>query len=69
MKSLLIFILITVFLGCTYFATKYFQKLVKPRQSFGRLALYMLGILVIIFLLSLTLIFIIIRLYPSEYIK
>lgn len=69
MKPVLVILLIVIFLLITYLFSRYFQQLIKPRQSFLRLGLYMLMILGIIFLVSFLMIFSITRLYPSELIK
>jgi len=52
-----------------FFLNKWFQKLIKPRQSFGRLLFYFLAVLISVFFLSFFMVFVIGKLYPTELIK
>jgi len=69
MKSFTVLSLIVVFLVIAFFLNKWFQKLIKPRQSFGRLLFYFLAVLISVFFLSFFMVFVIGKLYPTELIK
>jgi len=69
MKSFTILSLIVAFLVIAFFLNKWFQILIKPRQSFGRLLFYFLSVLFSIFVLSFLMVFVIAKLYPDELIK
>jgi len=69
MKSFTVLSLIVVFLVIAFFLNKWFQKLIKPRQSFGRLLFYFLAVLISVFVLSFFMVFVIGKLYPTELIK
>jgi len=69
MKSFTVLSLIVAFLVIAFFLNKWFQKLIKPRQLFGRLLFYFLAVLISVFVLSFFMVFVIGKLYPTELIK
>ena len=52
-----------------YFLNTWLQKMIKPRQSFGRLLFYFLSVMFLVFILSFFMVFVIGKLYPTELIK
>jgi hypothetical protein len=66
MKTAIVLILIVAVMAGSYFVNKWLQKIIKPRQTLGRLMLYMLAVLIVVFLFSFFMVLIIIRLYPDE---
>ena len=69
MKSAIVLLLIAVFMVISYFLNKWLQKIIKPRQSFGRLLFYFLSVMILVFILSFIMVFVIGKLYPAELIK
>jgi hypothetical protein len=69
MKSFIVLSLIIVFMAIAYFINLWLQKIIKPRQSLGRLMLYFLVVLILVFILSFIMVFGIGILYPNELIK
>jgi hypothetical protein len=69
MKSFIVLSLIVAFMILSYFLNKWLQKIIKPRQSFGRLMLYFLLVLILVFILSFLMVFVIGKLYTTELIK
>jgi biotin transporter BioY len=68
-KKAVIFFFIIIFLLAAFLLSKYFQKIIRPKESFTRLLLFMLGCLALMFVLSFAMVFIIVRLFPGELIK
>jgi polyferredoxin len=69
MRQIVVLIIILGFLLLAYFLNIYVQKLINPRQSFGRLMLYFLGTVVMIAVLTFLMVFIIGQLFPREIMK
>jgi hypothetical protein len=69
MKSFIVISLVVGFIILAYFINQWLQKIIRPRQSFGRLMFYFLSVLISVFILSFLMVFVITRLYPSELIK
>jgi len=69
MKSAIVLLLIIVFMFLGYFLNSWLQKIIKPRQSFGRLLFYFLAVLIAVFVVSFFMVFVIGKLYPVELIK
>ena len=69
MKSVIVLSLIVAFMAIAYLLNKWFQDIIKPRQSAGRLLVYFLSVLVSVFLLSFLMVMVITKLYPNELIK
>lgn len=69
MKSAIVLLLIILFISIGFLLSQWLQKIIKPRQAFRRLLLYFLVILIMVFVLSFLMVFIIARLYPGELIK
>jgi polyferredoxin len=69
MRQIVVLIIILGFLLLAYFLNIYVQKLINPRQSFGRLMLYFLGTVVMIAVLTFLMVFIIGQLFPQEIMK
>jgi len=69
MKSAIVLLLIIVFMFLGYFLNSWLQKIIKPRQSFGRLLFYFLAVLIAVFVVSFFMVFVIAKLYPAELIK
>ena len=68
MKSMIVLSLIIAFMFIGYLVNGWLQ-VIHPRQSFGRLSLYFLVMLVFIFILSFLMVLVIGRLYPNELMK
>jgi len=66
MKTAIVLSLIVVFMVGSYFLNKWLQWKIRPKQSLGRLTLYMLAVLTAVFLLSFLMVLIIAWLYPDE---
>ena len=66
MRTGVVLTLIVGFMIAAYFLNKWLQKIIKPRQSLAQLALYMFGVLVMVFLLSFLMVLVIAWLYPDE---
>ena len=64
-----VLLIIIGFLAAAFFLNIYFQKLINPRKSPGRLLLYFLATIVMILGLTTLMIFIIGRLFPQEIMK
>jgi hypothetical protein len=64
-----VLLIIVAFLAAAFFLNIYFQKLINPRKSPGRLLLYFLATIVMILGLTSLMIFIIGRLFPQEIMK
>jgi biotin transporter BioY len=69
LKKILIIAIIIAFLFAAFLCSKYLQKTIRPRESFGRLLLFMISCLSLIFLLSFIMVLIITSLFPGELIK
>jgi hypothetical protein len=63
-KSLLILLIILVSLVPVYFFNKYLLKIIRPKESFGRLFLYFLSGLVLAFSYTFLIVLMIKRLFP-----
>jgi uncharacterized membrane protein YidH (DUF202 family) len=69
MRSGSTILIIAVFLLLAFVANHYLQKAIRPRESFSRLAIYFISVLLLIFSLSFLMILLIARLFPGEMIK
>ena len=69
MKSAIVLLLIIAFMFLGFFLNSLLQKLIKPRQSLGRLLFYFMVVLASVFILSFFMVLIIGKLYPAELIK
>lgn len=69
MKKIVVFAIIIAVLIVAYFLNNYFQKKIKPRESFARMMLYFLITIIMILGLMFLMVFIIGRLYPKEIMK
>jgi len=69
MKSIIVISLILAFMVLSYFLNQWLQKIIKPKQSLGRLLFYFLAVLISVFVLSFFMVFVIGKLYPAELIK
>jgi len=69
MKSIIVLSIIVVFIIVAFFLNKWLQKIIKPRQGFGRLLFYFFSVMALVFILSFFMVFIIIKLYPGELIE
>ena len=69
MKSAIVLTLIVVFMFMGWVVNKWLQKIIRPRESFGKLLLFFLSILIMIFILCFLMVFVITKLYPDELIK
>ena len=69
MKSAIVLLLIIVFMFLGYFLNSWLQKIIKPKQSLGRLFFYFLAVLISVFIVSFFMVFVIGKLYPTELIK
>ena len=69
MKSATVLLLIIGFMILGYFLNSWLQKIIKPKQSLGRLVFYFLAVLITVFVLSFLMVFVIGKLYPAELIK
>src|SRR6187402_992695 len=59
MKSAIILLLIIGFMFFGYFLNSWLQKIIKPKQSLGRLLFYFLSVLIAVFVLSFFMVFVI----------
>lgn len=64
MEGILILLVILVSLVPVFYINKWLQHLVLPRKSFGRLILYFLVVLELIFLYTLFVVLMIVNLFP-----
>jgi len=64
-KALAILLIIIVSLIPVYFFNKNLQKIIKPRESLGRLFLYMLFGFSLVFVYTFLVVFIIKKLFPD----
>jgi hypothetical protein len=69
MKSIIVLSIIVAFIIIAFFLSKWLQKIINPRAGFGRLLFYFFSVMVLVFILSFFMVFIIINLYPDELIK
>ena len=69
MKSAIVLLLIIAFMFLGFFLNSLFQKLIRPKQSLGRLLFYFIIVLMAVFMLSFSMVYIIGKLYPAELIK
>ena len=69
MKSAIVLLLIIGFMILGYLLNSWLQKIIKPKQSLGRLVFYFLAVLIAVFVLSFLMVFVIGKLYPAELIK
>lgn len=68
-QPVIVILLIALFLVGSFFISNYFQQRIRPRESFSRLLLFMISCLLLVFILSFFMVFIITRLFPGELIK
>ena len=66
MKTVIILLIISIALVAAFFNSRLLRKKINPGAGFGRLLLYMVSVLAMIFLVTFLMVFIITRLYPSE---
>jgi len=69
MKSAIVLLLMIGFMILGYFLNSWLQKIIKPKQSLGKLLFYFLTVLIAVFVLSFFMVFVIGKLYPAELIK
>jgi uncharacterized membrane protein len=69
MRSATVLLLIIGFMILGYVLNSWLQKIIKPKQSLGRLVFYFLAVLIAVFVLSFLMVFAIGQLYPAELIK
>ena len=69
MKPVIVLSIIVVFIIIAFLLNKLLQKIIKPRQGFGRLLFYFFSVMLLVFILSFFMVFIIIKLYPGELIE
>jgi hypothetical protein len=69
MKSIIVLSIIVGFIIIAFFLNKWLQNILKPREGFIRLLLYFFSVMVLVFILSFVMVFIITKLYPDELIK
>jgi len=69
MKSAIVLLLIVGFMILGYFLNSWLQKIIKPKQSLGRLVFYFLTVLIAVFIVSFLMVYVIGKLYPAELIK
>ncbi|HEX3166497.1 MAG TPA: hypothetical protein VHQ93_09530 [Chitinophagaceae bacterium] len=69
MRSATVLLLIIGFMILGYVLNSWLQKIIKPKQSLGRLVFYFLAVLIAVFVLSFLMVFVIGQLYPAELIK
>lgn len=63
LKAVVILLIIIVSLFPVYIATKYLQRKINPKGSFGRLILYIFLVFAMIFIYTFLLVFVIKRLF------
>jgi hypothetical protein len=64
-KAIVILLLILASLIPAYLLNKYLQKIIRPRESLGRLFFYLLNGMLLVFVYTLLLVFVIKLLFPS----
>ena len=64
-KSLAILFIILVSLIPVYLFNKYLQKKIRPKESMGRLFLYMLTGFIVVFAFTFLVVFVIKKLFPG----
>jgi hypothetical protein len=64
-KALVIILIIIVSLFPVYLFNKFLQKKIRPRESFGRLFLYLLSGFALVFVYTFLVVFIIKKLFPA----
>jgi len=64
-KSLVILLIIIVSLIPAYLINKYLQKIIRPRESLSRLFLYLFCGLILVFIYTFLLVFLIKKLFPG----
>jgi len=69
MKSAIVLLLIIGFMFLGYFLNGWLQKIIKPKQTLGRLLFYFLTVLISVFVISFFIVFVIGKLYPTKLIK
>jgi hypothetical protein len=69
MKSAIVLLLILGFMILGFFLNTWLQRIIKPKQSLGRLFFYFLAVLISVFFVSFFMVFVIGKLYPAELIK
>jgi len=69
MKSAIVLLLIICFMIFSYVLNSWLQKIIKPKQSLGRLLFYFSAVLIAVFVISFFMVYIIGKLYPAELIK
>jgi predicted transporter len=65
LKALGILFIILASLIPAYYLSKYLQKLLKPRESIGRLVVYMIAVMLLVFIYSFLLVLVIKWLFPN----
>lgn len=69
MKSIIVLSIIVVFIIIAFFLNKWLQEVIKPREGFSRLLFYFFSIMVLVFIVSFFMVWVITKLYPDELIK
>jgi len=59
MKSAIVLLLVIAFMTFGFFLNSWLQKIIKPKQSPGRLIFYFLAVLITVFVLSFLMVFVI----------
>ncbi|HEX6191070.1 MAG TPA: hypothetical protein VFZ42_01845 [Chitinophagaceae bacterium] len=66
MKTVVVLLMIAFFLALAYASSRLLLLKLRPRESFRQLMLYIAACLLLIFLLSFLMVFVITRLFPTE---
>lgn len=64
-KAFLILFIILISLFPVYLLNKYFQKILQPRKSFGRLMLYLFSGFALVFIYTFLIVFVIKKIFPG----
>jgi len=64
-KAIVILVIILVSLIPAYSLNRYLQKIIRPRESLGRLFLYMFSGMLLVFIFTFILVFLIKMLFPD----
>jgi hypothetical protein len=64
-KAIVILLIILVSLLPAYFINKYLLKVLRPRQSLGKLLVYLLSSLLLVFIYTFLIVFIIKWIFPN----
>ena len=64
-KAIIILFIILVSLFPVYLLNKYFQKIIQPRKSFGRLMLYLFSGFALVFIYTFLIVVVIKKIFPG----